>query len=707
VKIDNSGNISVSGMGSVGILGQSVGGGGGLIGNSAFAFLGSMGFDGRSDAVTLVNSGDVTASGEDGIAIMLQSDAKSNRGNITATLSGSITGGSGLYGKGVFISGGNDNTITNSGVISAASGQALIAGVGNETVINKGTITGNIDLGAGNNSFTNDVGGVFNAGSSIFVLGSDGFIHGQQIKASGGLFTNKGTFAPGGDGVVKFVLLSGMYAQAASGILSVDVADQMGVAGMADQLSVFGTGGVGKASLSGTVRVNLIGGLRMTSGLHRFTIVNAENGLTDSNLSVRGTPTEITSYSLSKIGSNTLALDINVNFMPRNAAFTTNQQSVGQAITAIEQSIAPPTGTPKLATARRSGDGEIAVKAVAAADPYRRLENDLSALFYDSTPADLERNYEEYSPHSYAANLASASQAASAFNDVLLNCQTESTISRPDGDRCAWARMGTHRFHSSAQGEGFSEVSTGVQGGADFAVADGWRLGGGISIESVNNYLSDISDNDGWRVQFGATAKGAYGPVDIEAAVSAGTQQIGMKRQVMDNAHVDTARATQTLWFETGTLRLAHSFTVDGWYVRPRVDLTLGGIHAQALRENGADALSLDIGSSDTFTARATPSVELGWQWKDNDIAIHPFVRGGLQAIFAGRAPEVDAMFAGAPASVPAIVASEALDRIAADVGGGIAILRDDGLSINAYYAGQYGSTMRDNRFGADLHIPF
>ncbi len=52
-------------------------------------------------------------------------------------------------------------------------------------------------------------------------------------------------------------------------------------------------------------------------------------------------------------------------------------------------------------------------------------------------------------------------------------------------------------------------------------------------------------------------------------------------------------------------------------------------------------------------------------------------------------------------------MAREPLDSVAADVGGGLAIVRDDGFSVDLYYAGQFGSTEQDNRFGANLHVPF
>jgi uncharacterized protein with beta-barrel porin domain len=289
----------------------------------------------------------------------------------------------------------------------------------------------------------------------------------------------------------------------------------------------------------------------------------------------------------------------------------------------------------------------------------------------------------------------------------LLNCETETTISRPGADSCAWMRMGTRRFTSTAQGEGFHEASTGAQGGADFAFDSGWRIGGGVSIEAVDNNLSDFSTGDGWRAQFGLSAMGQLGPLDIEAAVSAGTQQLDEKRKVLENTTTDTAAATQTLWFETGTARIAHEFDMDKWFARPLVDLTIGGVQADGLRERGASALSLHIDGSSQFTARITPAVEFGWKWTDGNITIRPFARAGLRAILTGEAPEVDAMFAGAPSGTAHIVAKEPVDRLAADVQGGLAIVRDDGLSVNVYYAGQFGSTAQDNRFGANIHVPF
>ncbi|MBL0209136.1 MAG: hypothetical protein IPP84_14710 [Propionivibrio sp.] len=64
------------------------------------------------------------------------------------------------------IVGGALNLIENTGSIVTADGVrgfAIVGGTGNESVSNRGTVTGSVTLGAGTNEFTNAVGGVFNA----------------------------------------------------------------------------------------------------------------------------------------------------------------------------------------------------------------------------------------------------------------------------------------------------------------------------------------------------------------------------------------------------------------------------------------------------------------------------------------------------------------------------------------------------------------
>src|SRR6185437_1598429 len=128
VSVTNTSALSVSGAGAHGIVAQSIGGGGGLVGGGNFAstlsstgpFAGSAGGTGTAGAVTVAQTGNITASGADAFGIFAQSNGTSGNGAITVTInSGTISGGSG-NGAGIALHDGAANSVTNHGTVQSS-----------------------------------------------------------------------------------------------------------------------------------------------------------------------------------------------------------------------------------------------------------------------------------------------------------------------------------------------------------------------------------------------------------------------------------------------------------------------------------------------------------------------------------------------------------------------------------------------------------
>src|SRR5581483_521957 len=131
-------------------------------------------------------------------------------GTISVTTVGTTTGNGGAA---VNMTGGSINLLANSGTITTTTGSAgvaISAGIGGDTVNNAGIVTGQVDLGAGANSFNNLAGSLFNAGV-IVNLGA------------GNAFNNSGSFSPGGASGVQTTALTGNFAQTSAGVYAVTV----------------------------------------------------------------------------------------------------------------------------------------------------------------------------------------------------------------------------------------------------------------------------------------------------------------------------------------------------------------------------------------------------------------------------------------------------------------------------------------------------
>src|SRR6185437_67488 len=235
----------------------------------------------NSSVVTVTHTGDITSNGADGIYAKALGST-----NITVD-GGTISGAT----AGIQIAFGTSNITIGSGAIVTGGTDAILGGLGNDTVNNSGTVTGDVDLGGGVNAFNNLAGGIFNSGATVNL-------------GAGNTLTNSGTLAPGGTGTVQTTALTGNFVQNAGGKFAVDV-DTTGVT--ADRLNVSGT-----AQLAGTVTPHFLN-LKITP--QTFTILSAAGGTTNNGLTVQDTA--VMTYQLTFPNPTDVELAVlGVNFAP-------------------------------------------------------------------------------------------------------------------------------------------------------------------------------------------------------------------------------------------------------------------------------------------------------------------------------------------------------------------------------------------------------
>ncbi len=230
VEIRGAGDITTYGAASHGIFAQSIGGGGGLVGDfgGGLAFAGSVGGDGVGEDVTIAHAGDVRANGAGSDAIFAQSVGPDGNGDVAVTIAagGTVQGGSGA-GVGIQFADGAANRLTNAGTVWALSGVAITGTTGNEAIANDGRVVGSVLLGTGANAFHNRSAGWLDAGS--------------RLDLGGGLLTNDGLLTLGAAGTYHDTLLSGAFQQNATGSTLVRISSLGG----ADRLLVTGNAALG------------------------------------------------------------------------------------------------------------------------------------------------------------------------------------------------------------------------------------------------------------------------------------------------------------------------------------------------------------------------------------------------------------------------------------------------------------------------------
>ncbi len=379
VGVVSTAEIATSGIGAYGIVAQSIGGGGGIVGDGFYGstignapFAGTAGRVGQGGTVNVSVTAPVTTPGLNATAIFADSDGGSGGSNITINISNvEILGGTG-DGHAVSLLGGANNLITSAGTLETVDGLAgtpITGGAGNDNVVSSGFVLGSVDLDGGVNTFDNTPSGIFISGSTVNL-------------GPLGLLTNEGLLSPGGLGNVFTTNVTGSFVQTYSGVYDLDLQflDQT-----SDRINMSGT-----ANVAGAVSINILNPGLALPGSHDTTIISAAGGvMPNSGLGLNFIPTAVATYSLTYPDPNDIDLHYVIDFSP--SGLTGNQHSVGYAINAIQSARSSPNFVP------------IAAK-----------------IFYVPTAADLGATYDSLSGEGTSAVQQAIFSARDQFFESVL-----------------------------------------------------------------------------------------------------------------------------------------------------------------------------------------------------------------------------------------------------------------------------------------------
>jgi len=263
VSVNNSGAITTSGEGSLGIFAQSVGGGGGVAGNGAIGLLPALGIGGAGGAggdggeVSVTNSGPIYTSGDGAHGIVAQSVGGGGglAGNTTRFLSKYIDFGInfGYARPGGAGGDGGEVTVTNTGDITTQGISAY--GIFAQSVGGGGGLAGTVGYGVDVFNYAYMAGSVGAAGSGGEVsVSQTGNITTQGEEATGIFAQSAGGQGSGGNVDIALagnILCSGANA---NGIQ----AQSLGLAGNGDITITInsgtvqgGSGGIGMVFMDG------------------------------------------------------------------------------------------------------------------------------------------------------------------------------------------------------------------------------------------------------------------------------------------------------------------------------------------------------------------------------------------------------------------------------------------------------------------------
>jgi len=675
VTVNSAGDIITHGEAASGIFAQSIGGGGGLAGDigTGIGFAGSAGGDGAGSDVNITHDGNIIVYGANADGIFAQSTGGSGSGNITIDVSGgTILGGSGT-GVGVHFAEGADNTLTNDGIVTALSGNAIIGDSGNETIDNYGTIGGSVELGGGVNTFNNYEPAVLNSGSAVDL-------------GAGNSLTNAGTLSPGGQGNIQTTILTGNLNQTSTGTFEAEISG----GGEHDRLLVYN----GMVSLEGALVV-------LRDQYHYI------DGTTYDILEIENQPNGIT-YGLSDVilPDSTPLLSFNLDQQPNQLVVEAHVASFTTVSTSSRESAIASYLDNMMLTASDDMSrvlGEF--QSLSSAPEFRTAFTSLSPAQYDSSTTTTYAVTEQYSRtllermHSVRALLGLKNSTEEAWpllayngsdkSQQLLLSPQESEKQNPYG---LWFD-GFKLWGDQGGQNGFVAYDYSVYGmtlGFDRNFGDGFMAGISLGLTKTN---IDIHYNLG-EGDIESNFVSLYGSYFTEKmyfdlVLSYGKQDFDNYRNVTVGSLQRVARSghngdSYSMFVEGG-----YNFDYEPWILQPFASLMYTSLAEDGFTEQGAGAANQIVADRDTesLVSELGLRVTKAYQLENGTLLPEASLAWNYNFDIGDRL--ITASYEGSPNTTFSIDGQD-VEKHGASVGVGLMFISKGGLSTALRYRGEF-----------------
>ncbi|WP_157792872.1 autotransporter outer membrane beta-barrel domain-containing protein [Bordetella genomosp. 8] len=672
VTVSVDGGVNAYGTNAFGILAQSIGGGGGLGGAGASGFAGNTNpsAQGTAGAVQVTQAGTLNATGSGGTGIFAQSQGPSGNGIITVNVNGSVQGGTGDNASGVWIAAGTDNVLNvgAGGSISALSGVAVRYNGNNETSLGS-VLTINNNGTIQGNVICNNLSG--NAACTGNLPDLNNASTGTLANASiyQADVDNAGLMVVGTPGRYDTTSVSGSFRQQASGVLRVTTDfDQMRTNSLVVQ---------GPSTLDGKVDVtptNLLPDREVT--------VLTTQGATQGQLDATDSP--IIDYATRQAGPDVRVRAAGADFAAPSMGLRHNQETVANNLQrAWDAGGNPGFGVLFAALDQASRQG---------ADSYRQSLSDLS-------------------PGVALAPAVQMQASMARFNNGMMSCPVFTSSGPLTGERdCLWGQVTGRSTHQDGNG-GTADLkydSMTYQFGGQRQFRPDWFIGASGAYQSSQLRGQDGRvTGDGDSGYLGVVLKHQAGPWTFSGALGGGYGSYELDRNIGIPGLQSTADGNPDVYSMGAKLRAARTFApTDSFYLKPYLDLDATYVRMPGYKESGNE-LHLSVDGSDQFVMALSPMLEIGGRAElGNGATMRPYAYAGASFLSKDKW-RTNASFQGAPAGSGSFSTTMETDSVIARIGAGLQVTTRSGVDFRLQYNGELSGRIASHSGTLRVMAPF
>lgn len=657
VTVTNS-QIITRGEHAFGLVAQSLGGGGGLAGSAQGGYAGSTAGKngtGSGGAVNVVQSGAITAAGNNATGIFAQSAGPDGAGVVNVKVDGEVSGGTGQHGHAVWIAQGRQNLLNvgPTGQVVAGSGGSAVRydGRGDELSTLGMTVSG---LLSGNIECNNASGGA--AGCHVAVLEGGELRDANLYEAN---VNNAGTVVMAKRGGFERLTIAGNYVQQPEGVL---VAGVDFVGHRAGQMKV-----QGDAALDGKLQ------LAATSLLpDRELTVLAVDGKSTGKLEI--SESAIFDFALKQVGNEQRVSVRGADFTIGSPDLEADQRGVAHHLQDAWN---------------RSGSEEL---------------GRLFAVLHDAASGQPQTYRDRLMDLSPGNALAPAEQMAAGmgnFMGQMMSCQSKDGRGAGGRERdCVWGQVTRRNMdHDAGNGvPGFSFDTTTYQFGGQRAFQPTWFMGASFAYQNSrlkgNTGRVNANGDTGYA---GIVLKHQAGPWLYSGSLAGGYGSFKLNRSLAVDDYERQSSASPKVYSVGARLRAARTIELsEQLYLKPYVDLDALYTRMPGYTES-AGALGLQVDGSDQFVLSLSPMIEFGGNFDTRAGAtLRPYAYAGVSLKSKDSWSTVSRL-RGAPPGTAGISTTLAGDKVVGRFGLGVQLNTKSGLDVRLQYDGEASRKTRSH----------
>ncbi|WP_157792888.1 autotransporter outer membrane beta-barrel domain-containing protein [Bordetella genomosp. 8] len=667
VSLTVNGTLATSGRNAFGIVAQSIGGGGGLGGSATNGFAGTNNAQSSviSNQVNVYQYGTITATGEGSTGIFAQSLGSNDDNPVTVNVNGTVQGGSGSNASAVWIANGKHNTLN----VAAGASLSALSGVAIR-------YDGEANTGYGSVLTVNNSGVIT---GSAMCENTDGTGACTIDNLQGGTLANAavyqadvnndGLLVLGAPGQFNQLRITGSFIQRPTGVIRAD-ADFSGM--NSDSLVV-----QGNAALAGSLDV-------VPSALlpNRDLTVLTVQGQTQGSLQALDSP--VVDYGVRQNGQTYQVRADSANFNAPSMALSGNQSRIAGQLQRIWD----------------AGGNAALAPLFAQMDLASRVGGDA-----------YRRNVDSLSPGATVAPAAQSMAAMGQFTGNMMSCPTFTGVDAMTGEQnCFWGLVsGRSTTQDGSRGNSdFDYDSVTYQFGGQREVSPGWFLGGSVAYQN-NDLKGDGSrvNGNGDSGYAGLLLKRQSGDWTFSGAVGGGYGSYRMNRDITVPGYQDTLKSDPDMYSFGLKLRAARTFSFDRVYVKPYLDFDANYTRMSSYSESGGNALGLSVDSSHQFIMGFSPMIEIGGRSElPNGAVMRPFAYMGV-TFLTQNSWDANARLQGAPSGTGSFTTSLPIDDVIGRVGAGLQVATAKGVDFRLQYDGEFAQHTKSHSGSLKVMIPF